>query len=89
MLALYFLLTFDVRTPAGKVTLSGDDVYATIQSYWTSPASERKWESHRRYVDVQFMVTGEELIYHAPLDQLEVTQPYDVIAVIPRNPGHL
>jgi len=79
-LALDFLRTFDARTPAGKLKLAGDDVYAMVQSYGTSPASERKWESHRCYVDVQFMVTGEELIYHAPLDQLEVAQPYDAIA---------
>jgi biofilm protein TabA len=52
-LALDFFRTFDAKTPAGKVALAGDDVYEMVQSYGTSPASERKWEPHRLYVDVQ------------------------------------
>jgi YhcH/YjgK/YiaL family protein len=76
-IAFQYLRRFDPLTPPGKVILSGEDVYAVVQGYVTSPAQERAWEAHRRYVDVQYMVTGEELIYHSPLDRLEVTKAYD------------
>ena len=76
-IAFKYLHTFDALTPPGKVVLSGEEVYALVQGYRTSPAAERAWEAHRRYVDVQFMVSGEEFIYHAPLDWLEVTKDYD------------
>ena len=76
-LAFDFLKSFDGNLAPGKVIISGDEVYAMIQAYDTSPAVERKWEAHRRYADVQFVCSGQELIYHSPLDLISSVQPYD------------
>ena len=75
--AFDYLRTFDPKTPPGKVIVNGDEVYAVVQEYTTAPAGERKWEAHRRYADVQFLVSGQELIYHSPLDLISSVQPYD------------
>lgn len=76
-LGLDYLATFDPATPPGRVPLDGDQVYALVQHYDSSPAAPKPFESHRTYVDLQFVVAGEELIYTAPLDRLQVTRPYE------------
>ena len=46
----------------GTHHLRGDEMYAMIQSYETKERSERLWESHRKYVDLQFCISGGEII---------------------------
>lgn len=76
-LAFDFLKSFHGNAAPGKIVISGDEVYAMIQAYDTSPAGDRSWEAHRRYADVQFVYLGEELIYHSPLAVLKTTKAYD------------
>jgi YhcH/YjgK/YiaL family protein len=67
-------------TPAvadGRHEIDGDAVFALVQRYETRLAAGQP-EAHRRYVDVQFIVAGREVIQWAPLGSLtEVTKPYD------------
>jgi YhcH/YjgK/YiaL family protein len=74
--ALEYLRTFDPSTPDGKVPVQGDDVYAVVQSYIPTPASERPFEAHRKYADIQYVVSGEELIQYCPLAALAETKAY-------------
>ncbi len=48
--------------PVGRINLDGDHVYVLVQEYTTKPLAEGKWESHRRYLDVQYMHSGCERI---------------------------
>ena len=57
--------------------VEGNDVYALVQSYDTVPSSEKKYESHRVFADIQFVVRGTEVIYYAPTDQLRTLTSYD------------
>jgi biofilm protein TabA len=61
----------------GRVEIDGDTVYALVQSYETIAGSEAVFEAHRRYVDIQYIVSGDELIGWALLERLSVTTPYD------------
>jgi biofilm protein TabA len=36
-----------------------------------------RFEHHRRYIDIQFIVAGEEVIGWAPADRMQVTEAYD------------
>lgn len=75
--AFAYLRAFDPETPDGKVILDRDQLFALPQRYDTSPAATRRFEAHRRYIDIQFILTGEEVIEHAPIEWLpEVTEPY-------------
>lgn len=65
------------RVKDGRYELKGEDLYAMVQSYDTAPAATKKWEAHRRYVDIQFVVSGEELMGYAPRAGLRETQPHD------------
>jgi YhcH/YjgK/YiaL family protein len=64
--------------PDGRIEIAGDNVFALVQAYKTAPASDPVvFEAHRKYIDVQYMVAGHEVIAWAPVDRLAVTQPYD------------
>lgn len=58
--AFDYLAAFDPATPDGKYPIDADRVHAIVQSYATRPAAEKKWESHRRYLDVQYVLSGRE-----------------------------
>ncbi|MEO7599644.1 MAG: YhcH/YjgK/YiaL family protein [Opitutus sp.] len=74
--AFDYLARFDPTNIDGRVTLDGDNLFALVQSYQTAPASTKQFESHRLYADIQYIAAGEERIYTATLDRLEVTTPY-------------
>ena len=57
--------------------MRGDEVFALVQTYETGPATEKRFESHRAHLDVQYVAEGEERILHAPTRLLEVAEPYD------------
>ena len=61
----------------GRHAITGDRVFALVQDYLTKPPDTGVWEAHRRYIDVQYVVSGTERLDYAPLDRLTVTQPYD------------
>ena len=47
-------------------------------AYETKPAAGSLAEAHRQYIDVMYMVEGEELIYVKPTDKLQnITKEYD------------
>ena len=68
-----------LKTPRepGRYELDGTNVFALVQQYQTKPMAEGKWEAHRKYTDVQFVVEGVERIGWAPVSKLTVTEPYD------------
>jgi YhcH/YjgK/YiaL family protein len=76
--AFAFLKTVTAQTAPGRHEIAGDEVYASVQRHFTKPVAERQYESHRKYIDVQFIHTGREVMYWAPLPLLtKVTMPYD------------
>ena len=64
-------------TPDGRHAIDGERMFAMPQSYETAPATEKKLETHRRYIDIQYLISGEEIIHHAPAERLVVTEPYN------------
>jgi biofilm protein TabA len=50
----------------GKHTLDGDDLFALVQEYVPEPREQRLAESHRKYIDIQFVAAGEEIIGCVP-----------------------
>ena len=61
----------------GRIDLAGDALFAVPQEYLSKPRETAKWESHRRYADIQFIWEGEELMGYAPTASLEVLTPYN------------
>lgn len=61
----------------GKVEIDGDRVFAIIQRYETIQPDEPKFEYHQKYIDVQFIVAGEEMIGWAPIERMSITEAYE------------
>ena len=54
-----------------------DGVVAIVDSYRTAPATEKKWETHRRHVDLQVVLSGCELAGWSPVSDLTTRTPYN------------
>lgn len=76
--AFAFLRRSDLaELPLGRQEICGDEVFANIQSYETVPAASKHYEAHRRYFDIQYVISGEEAIAVAPLVEVEPLQEFD------------
>jgi len=64
------------QLPDGRVEIDGDRVFALVQRYETFMTDAPKFEHHRKYIDVQFIVSGEEVIGWAPAARMTVTDAY-------------
>ena len=65
--ALKFLAKTDFNSmELGRYELDGDNIFYMVQSYDTDPKKTIA-EAHKKYIDIQFMVKGEELIGIAPI----------------------
>lgn len=65
------------RVEPGRHEIDGTNVYAIVMEYDTEPAEECFWEAHRRYIDIQYVVSGVERMGYANLDRLETDDLYD------------
>ena len=74
--AFEWLAGFDPSTADGNYPI-GDGSEARVMSYRTSPAADRRWESHRRYIDIQLVVSGSERIDVADIALLSGATAYD------------
>ena len=76
--ALAFLRRAQTQNLAdGKIEIDGERVYAVVQSYETLGNNEWIFEGHRKYIDIQFIAAGEEIVGWASLEHATVTAPYD------------
>ncbi len=77
--ALEHSLTLNAETPEGRILLRGDDLYAGVSEYNTIPEDKGKYETHRKYADIQIMLSGCERIMCRPAEGLVVSEPYDAV----------
>ena len=60
----------------GKYEIEGKNIFAMISEYQTKTESEGKLEAHRKYLDVQYVIDGEELMGYAPFGIQTISEPY-------------
>ena len=76
--AFAFLNRKDLDTlSAGNYPLDGNNVYALVSLYNSKDPDNTKWESHRKYIDLQYVIRGKEKIGVAPVARARVTEAYD------------
>jgi YhcH/YjgK/YiaL family protein len=56
--------------PVGRYEIEGEKLYAMVQEYSTKPKEEAFWEAHRRYIDLQYVIQGAEIIGYAHVSRL-------------------
>ncbi|MDH3360709.1 MAG: YhcH/YjgK/YiaL family protein [Desulfobulbaceae bacterium] len=76
--ALEYLRNTDFsEMPLGKHAIDGERIFAIVDKYQTIPGTEVELEGHRRFIDVQYLVSGSELIGYAPLKGQTILKEYD------------
>ena len=79
--AIDWIGTTDVASLAvdgQRRSVVGDDVAIIVSRYTTWPAERYIWESHRKFIDIQIVLTGQEQISVTPVsDALHIATPYD------------
>ena len=48
--------------PAGKYEIDGKELYASVLEYNSKAKADAKFEGHRKYIDIQYILSGEELM---------------------------
>jgi YhcH/YjgK/YiaL family protein len=52
---------------SGTYKIDGDDIFAMLQEYDTKDSNDCKLEGHYKYIDIQYIISGTELMGFAPL----------------------
>jgi YhcH/YjgK/YiaL family protein len=63
--------------PGTKVDFDGDKLFARALRQDTGARDQFRWETHRDYIDLQYIVGGGEIIEWTPAADLRTDAPYD------------
>jgi len=61
----------------GKIEIAGKDIFAVVSEYHTKSSKESELEGHRKYIDVQYMIEGKELIGYSNLANQKISVDYN------------
>lgn len=64
----------------GRYELDGDKLFALVQSYETKNSDECRLESHKKYIDIQYVQEGTEVMYWSLVNGLKVTEDLSEIS---------
>jgi YhcH/YjgK/YiaL family protein len=76
----YLASTDFSKVVKGKYEIDSTRIFAIVNEYDTVAAFSEQMEAHRKHIDVQYIVSGEELIGHDWLRQQTPSKAYDEAA---------
>jgi YhcH/YjgK/YiaL family protein len=77
--AFEFLKTTDLKNlEVKRHDIDGDNIYAIVSEYLTKNEEDAKFEAHKKYIDIQYVISGAEQMSITPVSKKgEVLTPYD------------
>lgn len=77
--AFTFLKNSDLKTlEVKRHDIDGDNLYAPVSEYITKNQDSAKFEAHKKYIDIQYVINGTEQMSVAPQsDKKDVLAAYD------------
>ncbi len=61
-----------------RYDIDGDNLFATISEYFTKNEETTNFEAHRKYIDIQYVIKGKEIMNIAPIATVkDIIIPYD------------
>ena len=61
----------------GRYEILGNQVYVNIQNYLSKEEADAKFEAHKNYIDIQYIIDGEERIWVSDVDNFTPLSQYD------------
>lgn len=77
--AFEFLKNSDLtKLELKRYDIDGDRLYATVSEYMSKNEDAARFEAHRKYIDIQYVISGKEIMNIAPFTTVkDVLTPYD------------
>jgi biofilm protein TabA len=76
--AFAYLKSTDLKTLSnGRHVIDGDNIFAILTEAPTKDYDKTAFESHRKYIDLQYVITGEENMAKTLVSSVTVSKPYD------------
>ncbi|MBR6298743.1 MAG: YhcH/YjgK/YiaL family protein [Candidatus Gastranaerophilales bacterium] len=76
--AFDFLNNTDLKNiKEGRYEIDANEIYANVQGLTTKQKSEKKWEVHKDYIDIQYVIKGQEAMGYGILEDFEEVIPYN------------
>lgn len=77
--AFKFLKSNDLsKLELKRYDIDGDNLFATVSEYLSKNEEIAKFEAHKRYIDIQYVISGREVMNIAPMTTVkEILTPYD------------
>ena len=73
---LKYLQQIDADIPSGVHQIN-PRVKAIVSEYETKLQNEHGYEAHKKYIDIQYLISGAERIACLPIEKLIETEPYN------------
>jgi len=61
----------------GKYPIVGNEAFALVQEYESKKPEVARWETHNKYIDLQYVIEGTEKMGILPLSEVKNVNPYD------------
>src|SRR6476659_1626603 len=65
------------KLSVGKYPIDGENTFASVTEIVDKNLEDTKWESHQKYIDLQYIIRGKEKIGIAPSEGAKVVNPYN------------
>ena len=75
--AIAFVRSLNADAALGRHEIDGARMYANVMEYETSADRPVRYEVHRKYADLQAVITGSEAVYARIAEGLAVQTPYN------------
>lgn len=67
----------DKDMPVGKYEIDGADLFISVQEYNTKLEENARFEAHRKYIDIQYIVSGEEVVEVTDISKTSIETEYN------------
>lgn len=76
--AFEFLKNTDMKNlENGKHEIDSDEIFIAVQDYQTKSEYDAEFEAHKKYTDIQFIITGEEKLGYGNIENFSETTDFD------------
>ncbi len=71
-----FIINKAESAEVGKYQLE-NGAYVSVQEYTTKARIDAKYEAHKKFIDIQLILSGREIIAVTPIEKMEIRDQYN------------
>ena len=76
--AIDFIVSTDFQNyETGRYEIPDSDLYFMVQRPQLKASIDTKWEAHRKFIDIQYVIKEGEIIGYIPIDQITNWEPFN------------